>query len=247
VINRRKNDGSNAVWNETVPRGPGKRFSSESPPKLPLLPLWSTVKPWLVNKSDEATLMLPPPSVYNSQQFNQSLREVKQISDNRTTKQLQIAQFRADGVGTVTPPGHWNQIACDLISSYHLNELRSARTVALMNATVMDAGIHCWNCKYTYWYIRPSQADPTITTPVGLPNFPSYVSGHSSFSAAAGDVLSYLFPTERSELQAQVQEASLSRLYASIHYRFDCDQGLKVGRGVAQLAIQHGMHDGSPP
>jgi len=247
VINRAKNDGSNAFWNGTVPTRPGKWFSSESPPKPPLLPLWGEVKPWLLNKSDEAELMPPPPPVYNSQQFNQSLKEVKQISDNRTAKQLQIAQFWADGAGTVTPPGHWNQIACDLISNYHLNELRSARTLALMNAAMMDTGIHCWNCKYTYWYIRPSQADPTITTPVGLPNFPSYVSGHSSFSGAAGEVLSYIFPTERSELQAKVQEASLSRLYAGIHYRFDCDQGLKVGRGVAQHAIQHGMNDGSPP
>ena len=200
--------------------------------------------PLVLNFSD--AIRVPAQPSRNTQQFNQSLREVKQISDNRTTKQLQIAQFWADGAGTVIPPGHWNQIACDLISSYHLNELRSARTLALMNAAVMDAGIHCWNCKYTYWYIRPSQADPTITTPVGLPNFPSYVSGHSSFSAAAGEVLSYLFPTERSELQAKVQKASLSRLYAGIHYRFDCDQGLKVGRGVVQLAIL-GMHDDSPP
>lgn len=246
VINRAKNDGSNAVWNGTVPTGPGKWFSSASPPAPPLLPLWGQVKPWFMNASDEAKLMPPPPPTFGSPQFNQSLKEVKQISDNRTAKQLQIAQFWADATGTVTPPGHWNHVACDLITSYHLNELRSARTLALMNTAMMDAGILCWKVKYTYWYIRPSQADPTITTPVGLPNFPSYTSGHSDFSAAAGEVLSYVFPKERSELQEKVQQASLSRIYAGIHYRFDCDQGVKCGHDVAQYAIQRGINDGSP-
>ena len=37
----------------------------------------------------------------------------------------------------------------------------------------------------------------------GLPNFPSYVSGHSVFSAAAADVLSSLFPSGATYFQAQ--------------------------------------------
>jgi hypothetical protein len=115
-----------------------------------------------------------------------------------------------------------------------------------MNAATMDAGICCWKAKYDYWYLRPIQADPTIKTAFPTPNFPSYTSGHSDFSAAAGGVLSYIFPKENSELQAKDQQASMSRLYAGIHYRFDCDQGVKVGSAVAQHAIQRGEHDGSP-
>jgi hypothetical protein len=115
-----------------------------------------------------------------------------------------------------------------------------------MNAATMDAGICCWKAKYDYWYPRPIQADPTIKTAFPTPNFPSYTSGHSDFSAAAGGVLSYIFPKEKSELQAKVQQASMSRLYAGIHYRFDCDQGVKVGIKVAQHAIQRGEKDGSP-
>jgi hypothetical protein len=115
-----------------------------------------------------------------------------------------------------------------------------------MNMATMDAGICCWKAKYTYWYPRPIQADPTISTAFATPNFPSFTSGHSDFSAAAGGVLSYIFPKEKSELQAKVQQASMSRLYAGIHYRFDCDQGVKVGSEVAQHAIQSGKQDGSP-
>jgi len=244
VINRAKNDGSNAQWNGTVPTGPGKWASTASPAQLPLMPNWGNVTPWLLNSSDVIMPLSPP--AFGSAQFNASLQEVKQIANNRTAEQLQIAQFWDDGAGTSTPPGHWNQIACDLIESYHLNELRSARALALMNTASMDAGICCWKAKYDYWYLRPIQADRTIKTVFPTPNFPSYTSGHSDFSAAAGGVLSYIFPKEKSELQAKVQQASLSRLYAGIHYRFDCDQGVKVGGEVAQRAIQRGEQDGSP-
>jgi len=240
VINRAKNDGSsNASKNVTIPTGPDKWVSTASPPQPPLLPNWGNVTPWLLNSSN--MIMPPSPPVYGSAQFNASLQEVKQIANNRTAEQQQIAEYWNND-----PPGLWNQIACNLTQSYHLNELRSARTLALMNVASMDAGICCWKAKYDYWYPRPIQADPTIKTAFTTPNFPSYTSGHSDFSAAAGGVLSYIFPKEQSELQAKVQEASMSRLYAGIHYRFDCDQGVKVGSEVAQHAIQRGEQDGSP-
>jgi membrane-associated phospholipid phosphatase len=243
VIDRAKSDGSDAVWNGTMPTGPGCWFSSQSPPSPPLLPMWGEVEPWLMNIS--SAYLLPAPPAFDSAEFNSSLAEVKQISDTRTAEQLRIAEFWADGTGTWTPPGHWNQIASDLIVRYHLSEIRSARTLALMNMAVMDAGICCWYNKYTYWLIRPPQADPTITTPVGLPNFPSYPSGHSSFSGAASAVLSYIFPNDNSTLHTMANEASLSRLYAGIHYRFDCDKGLENGNAVGQLAVQRGLKDGS--
>jgi membrane-associated phospholipid phosphatase len=111
---------------------------------------------------------------------------------------------------------------------------------------VMDAGISCWDAKYTYWLLRPSQADSTIALPIGLPNFPAYTSGHSSFSGAASEVLAYLFPDMTTSLRSMADEAGMSRLYGGIHYRFDNEVGLAVGRGIAQLAIQRANRDGSP-
>ncbi|MFZ0925358.1 MAG: phosphatase PAP2 family protein [Halobacteriota archaeon] len=244
VINRAKNDGSNVPWTGTIPTGAGKWVSTTSPPTPPLLPNWGNVTPWLLNKSD--LIMPPPPPGFGSAQFEAGLNEVKEIANNRTADQLQIAQFWDDGNGTATPTGHWNAIACGLIQNYSLDELRAARTLALMNTATEDAGICCWKAKYEYWELRPITADPTIKTAFATPNFPSYTSGHSDFSGAAAGVLSYIFPKEQSQLEAQAQQASLSRVYAGIHYPFDCDQGLKVGSEVAQVAIQRGEHDGSP-
>ena len=65
---------------------------------------------------------------------------------------------------------------------------------------------------------------------------PSYPSAHSCVSGAASGVLMAAFPEERDRLEAVAQEASLSRLYAGIHYRFDMVAGLALGRSVAGKA-----------
>lgn len=240
-VNYAKADGSDAVWTGTIPAGTGLWYSSMKPPQSPLLPMWGKVKPWLLT----ALPAITPPPKFNSPEFNAALAEVKLYSDTRTDEQLRIAKFWADGAGTATPPGHWNEIACNYMKSRHLSEIRVARVLSLMNMAIMDAGICCWDAKYTFWLIRPSQVDNTITTPVGLPNFPSYTSGHSSFSGAAHTVLGYLFPAKASEFKAMAEEAAISRLYGGIHYRFDSDMGLESGRKIGNIAIHRAKTDGA--
>jgi membrane-associated phospholipid phosphatase len=156
------------------------------------------------------------------------------VSDNRTPEQLAIAQYWADGAGTATPPGHWCRIACDAICAHHMREERAASLLSRLARSMMDAGIAVWDAKYAYWLLRPSQADPAITTPLGLPNFPSYTSGHAAFSGAAATILGAEFPDLESSLHAMANEAALSRVYGGIHYRFDSDAGLEQGRHAAE-------------
>jgi hypothetical protein len=106
----------------------------------------------------------------------------------------------------------------------------------------MDANIACHDAKYTFWVIRPSQADPAIKTPIGLPNHPSYLSNHACLSGAVGFVAGALFPDQAARLIAMAEEAAESRLYAGIHYRFDKDDGLTVARLVADLALKSDVH-----
>jgi membrane-associated phospholipid phosphatase len=119
-----------------------------------------------------------------------------------------------------------------------MNSLRTARTFAYLNMAMMDAAVSCWDTKYVYHYPRPAQADPSIKTLLGVPNFPSYTSGHSTFSAAAANVLGYIFSSRNNEFVQMAQEASESRIYGGIHYRFDCESGLKVGKNIANFAIE---------
>ena len=234
VLHDAATDGADAVWTPDIPTGPG-RWVLNPAVGMPLLPLWGSVRPWLLERGSQ--FRPPPPPAFSSPAYLNALAEVRRISDTRTPEQLRIAQYWSDGAGTVTPPGHWNAIAADLAERYHLDEERATEMFALLNMALMDAGIACWDAKYTYWLIRPSQADPLITTPLGLPNFPSYVSGHATFSGAAATLLGAVFPSARRDLQAMADEAAMSRLYGGIHYRFDNEQGLEVGRKIGALAV----------
>jgi membrane-associated phospholipid phosphatase len=108
----------------------------------------------------------------------------------------------------------------------------------------MDAAVVTWDTKFFYFNPRPSQLDTRIKTLTGLPNFPSYISGHSTFSGAAAAILGHLIPERKNAYEAMAEEAAISRLYGGIHYRSDCEVGLEVGKNIGNYAIQRAMHDG---
>lgn len=183
----------------------------------------------------------PPPT--SSTQMAQELAEVKRTVDNLTREQLAIAFKWNDGAGTYTPPGHWNDIAAEYVRDARMSEVRAARSFALLNMAMHDAAVSCWETKFFYFNPRPSQLDPSIKTPIGLPNFPAYSSGHSTFSAAASSVLSYLFPTGSEAFSAMRDEAAISRLYGGIHYRSDIEGGKTHGTRIGSYTIQFAQQD----
>jgi membrane-associated phospholipid phosphatase len=124
-----------------------------------------------------------------------------------------------------------------------MSEVRAARSFALLNMAMHDASVACWNAKYFYFNPRPVQLDPSIGTSIGLPNFPAYPSGHSTFSAAAASVLSYLFPAGADEFVKQADEAGISRLYGGIHYRSDIDGGKAHGKVVGSFTVRFAQQD----
>lgn len=256
VLDRARTDGMGGANNQNAVPGliqsainrgiPQPWQSLESPTRPPLLPLFGNVRTWNFGEAEVIALRPAPPPVIGSEEFNTDLEELRKYSKKLTREQHRIANFWADGPGSYTPPGHWNRIAAELIYTYRLSELRAARAMALVNTTLMDAGVCCWDVKYYYFFPRPNQIDPEIKSVVGVPNFPAYTSGHSTFSAAAARVLGYIFPSESEALWAKAVEASESRIYGCIHYRFDCKIGLICGENIAAYAIQKGKSDGSP-
>jgi hypothetical protein len=186
----------------------------------------------------------PPPAV-GSAEFQIAAKELQDIQANMTEGKRKIANWWSDGLGSYTPPGHWNKFAKDFLIKYKENPIRSARTFAYLNMAVMDAGISCWDAKYYYHYPRPIQAIPGFKTILGTPNFPSYTSGHSTFSAAAASILSYIYPNEAGQCQAWAREAAESRIYAGIHYRFDAEVGIEQGKAVAAYTLDKAQSDGA--
>ena len=125
------------------------------------------------------------------------------------------------------------------------NPPRAARAYALIASVLFDAFIASQDGKFTYWYIRPHQLDPGIVPLFAVPPFPSYPSNHSTFSAARGEVLAYLFPTRADFVRATAKEAGDSRIWAGLHYEMDNAAGVKLGKAVAEVFITRAKSDGS--
>jgi hypothetical protein len=149
--------------------------------------------------------------------FRAQAAEVLAISGALSDEQMVVAEFWADGPHTWTPPGHWVQLAIGVsLRDGHDLERDVCMFMALAGA-LLDAGIAAWDAKRRYDYVRPATAIPHLyrgqqvhawagpgqgTRPIDgadwrpyqsatfvTPPFPEYVSGHSTFSRAAAEVL----------------------------------------------------------
>jgi membrane-associated phospholipid phosphatase len=231
MIARLRADHFTDPWTGTIPTGPGKWINNGPPAGA----TFGQVTPYLLLSGSQFRAPVPP--AFNGAAFMADLNEVKTVSATRTAEQLASALSWNYGTGTYTPVGYWNQVANNFITANRLNERGAVHVLALTHAAMMDALIGCWDSKYFHWYIRPYQVETAITLPIGAPNHPSYPSGHSCVSTAAATVLGDFFPTEAAQLRSQVTQAGLSRIYGGIHYRFDITTGEKLGRSVAEWAI----------
>ena len=233
MVNRLRTDRFTVPWTGTVPVGPGMWIANGPPAGA----TFGGVLTYTLTSSNQ--FRPAPPPAFNSPAFNGDLAEIAALAAGRTPAQTAIANQWNYPTGTFTPPGYWNLLTGTYIQEKGLNERAAARAFALTGAAMMDALIACWEAKYHYWTIRPSQANTAITLTFGLPNHPSYPSGHSCVSASAATVLSHLFPKHADELEAQVAEAGLSRMLAGIHYGFDIDAGQELGRDVGRWTLRH--------
>ncbi|MDR3697608.1 phosphatase PAP2 family protein [Mucilaginibacter sp.] len=241
--------GSPAEWvslqTNATSRGDQYWVSLESPQRPPMLPLFNKVIPFLFDTLTVKALRPGPPNLAGSAAFKQEEAEVLAVSQHPTREHQAQVQFWADGIGTYTPPGHWNAIAAAEFVKQNYSEVRWARNFALLNMAEMDVAICCWDTKYFYFNMRPTQANPQIKTLTGIPNFPSYTSGHSNFSAAAAAVLTYLLPDRGPKFTDMATEAGMSRFYGAIHYRSDVTVGLQEGASVGAYAVKRGQSDGA--
>ena len=233
VIERAKTDGFFAPFTGTVPTCAGC-WLPITPPAFATL---GQAKPFFLARNDQ--FRPGPHPAFGSPEFDAAVAEVRQIADTRTARQDSIAKFWALGPGTVSAQGYLNLVGSELVAKYHLSEREAAHRLALMNMAAYDVIVASHEAKYHYWLLRPKHADPAITLAIGMPSFPSYPSNHSALVGSAATVLGAMFPSERARLEAMADEGAISRLYGGIHYRFDTEAGLELGRRVASWALAH--------
>lgn len=267
ILALRAADGAAAVVPYSGPEGAS--WWEPTPPAFaaPAFPNWPYVMPWSLARGSE--LRAPAPPAPMTAEYAAAFDEVKRLgainSLERTADQTEIALFWADGPGTATPPGHWHEIAQQIAEREGLSLVASARLFALLAISEADAAIAAWDMKYTYGHWRPitgireaasdgnpaTVADASWTPFITTPNFPAYVSGHSTFSGAAARLLGLFFDgddfafdtttaampgVERSftGFWQAAEEAGQSRIYGGIHWQYDNRVGLEMGRRLAE-------------
>lgn len=201
-----------------------------------------------------------------------------------------IAEFWAAGSGTETPPGQWCLMAraISLRDCHGINE--DVKLFFALGMALLDASIACWRVKVKEDYCRPVSAIHTLfegreyifwggpfqgtvckeaekwQSYIPTPPFAEFVSGHSTFSAAAGVILKRFtgddyfghgaqIPAGSSKIEpgmtpAQdmtlyweyfsdaVQQAGISRIIGGIHFMDGNLQGQKLGAKLAELVWQ---------
>ena len=129
-------------------------------------------------------------------------------------------------------------------NNIHMNPPQAARINAVVNVASYDAFIACWDAKYAYWGIRPSQYDTTFRPAIMMtPPFPGYPSGHAAISATMAEIYSYFFPDEKELFWQKAKDAAESRFQAGIHFRSDNDVALVLGKKVAVKVLERVKND----
>jgi hypothetical protein len=246
---------------------------------------WGHVIPFALSSGSQFRPSAPP--MYPSREYQEEVEQLIQYSANLTDEQKVIAEYWADGPTSELPPGHWCLFAHFVSLRDHHDLDADVKLFFMVANAVFDAGIAAWDAKRAYNSVRPvtaihylfkgkqikSWAGPYLGTQVidgrnwlpyqavtvVTPPFPEYISGHSTFSAAAAEVLkrftgndvlkaSYTQKAGTSRFETGVlpttditlswatfsdaaDQAGLSRRYGGIHF----EPGDMVGRHVGRL------------
>ncbi|HEY4818451.1 MAG TPA: vanadium-dependent haloperoxidase [Candidatus Acidoferrum sp.] len=230
-------------------------------------PQIATMTPWVLTRPSQ--FRLAPPLALNNAEYAADLNEVKVMGtlsgSMRTPDQSELALFWA-----LNTPLAWNRIAAQISAGRGLTLTENAHLFALLNITLSDALIACWDSKYRYVFWRPVTAIRTGLTPAdaepmwepwlnsltGTPAHPEYPSAHSSMSGAAAFILGAAFgentafsvtsevrPGTRSfsSFSEAIAEIVDARVFGGIHFRTSCLRANGLGRAVADYVSRHAM------
>jgi len=142
-------------------------------------PQFATMTPWVLTRPSQ--FRLPPPPALDSPEYAADLDELFKMGDfaglSRSQDQSDLALFWAGNT-----PLYWNRIAAQISTERGLSFNENAHLFALLNVSMADAGIACWDGKYRYVFWRPISAIRDGFTPAD--SDPAWIPWLTSFRAA---------------------------------------------------------------
>ncbi|HEY9501284.1 MAG TPA: vanadium-dependent haloperoxidase, partial [Pyrinomonadaceae bacterium] len=216
---------------------------------------FSYMTPWVIESPSQFRPAGPP--ALTSQRYATDFNETKLKGDisglNRTDDESLYSRFW----NASTAGFFWNQIALTLAERQHLTFSARSRLLALLNLSVADAAIGCWEAKYTYSFWRPVTAIPladtdgnpdTVAGPftsyLNTPNHPEYPSGHSCLSGAAAAVLSNSFG-ENTSFSVSSDAAEMAGVVRSFGSFSQILEEIKNARVFAGIHFRSACDDGT--
>jgi membrane-associated phospholipid phosphatase len=229
-----------------------------------LLPNWGDARTFITN-TDQLIARLPVAfSEAPGSSFYTEALEVFSVSQSLSRENRWIAEFWSDDLPglTMSPAGRWISITNQAVVNSPLAFPEVIATYLKVGMALCDASIICWHEKYKYNVERPDAYIRRIIQPGWAPlhespSFPSYPSGHSMFGAAAASVLAATFgenfsftdrthedrrefagtPRSFRSFAEMAQENAFSRVAIGVHYRMDCEEGLRLGKIIGQKVV----------
>ena len=229
------------------------------------LPGWGNVTPFTLLSA--AQYWLPGPPALSSPQYVRDFNEVKsvggQVSTVRTTDQTEIARFWFEGPSAWYRIA---RVASETRGLDTWDSARALAAVSLAMADGFIAGFKI-RYVYDFWRpvtaIREAAddgndatvADATWNSHQNTPNVSDYPSTQSVFSGAAATVLAGVLGTDQvaftvtsgppfanikrsfPSFSQAARESADSRVYAGIHFRSACEDGLVLGRKIGQRVV----------
>jgi PAP2 superfamily len=265
VLAWRAADGFNTVIPYAQGLAPGDWAPTpggSGPPKFQSL---SITTPFAMTSPSEFRPLGPP--ALTSATYTADFNEVKAYGSATSTVRSPLQTETAKFWQLDTPVGIWDRVADSLAETHHLNLLRSARLLAMVNLAEADAIIAVFDAKVHFNSWRPVTAiagaaldgNPDTTTEAGwaplltTPYFQEYPSAHSGVSSAASVVLASFFGNQSTftvtsaglpgvvrnfnSFSAAIAQVADARIYAGFHFRFSTDDATQMGTQIGQLSV----------
>jgi len=264
LVTARTNDGLLANVPYTPPVGPG--FWQPTPPAFsaPLTPWLGQMVPFTMTGPGQ---FFPEegPTPLDSEEWIEDFNQVKTLgalnSTVRTPAQTENGLFWTEHTGQ-----QYSRAFRNLAMQKGLSTSDTARLMAMLWAGYADAGIGCWNAKFSFSFWRPVTAiragggnpeltaDPNWTPLANTPAHPEYPAAHGCVTGAVSTILNGYFGTPDvhfsvdslvthtthsfSSTRDLMDEVEHARIYAGFHYHHSIIQGKALGSKVAHQLLE---------
>jgi len=235
-----------------------------------LFPKWGLEQNPLVINNQLVQCKIPYDKAKLNNQINEDALSIYYQSQNPKAEDIWIGEFWSDDLRglTFSPVGRWISIANQIVAKENISSEDLLKLYMNLGVGFYDASLICWYNKYKFNILRPKEYihqhfDKKWKPLHDAPDFPAYPSGHSIFGGVSSKILENQFGTDyyfvdeshknRNEfvgksrkynnLNEMAIENTYSRVLLGVHFKADCEEGLRLGFEIGKIINQNNYYN----